>query len=198
MCLQSISFYYSLQNVPGVVPTYTEFQISTSKSLSRMKAGQVAPAAQNQTKQSFKTSPKLSTIYSMPDKPQLYSYFHSSCSWRVRIALNLRWSKCQYTWLGMGENNILKITRRSILLSKFLQLRLMVSSWPNPLQSWSISMTHTQKLISYPRIPTWKPKCEWSPKWSAQASSPCRTCLWCKGIARTRERGCSGPSTGSL
>ena len=25
----------------------------------------------------------------MPDKPQLYSYFHSSCSWRVRIALNL-------------------------------------------------------------------------------------------------------------
>ena len=25
----------------------------------------------------------------MSDKPQLYSYFRSSCSWRVRIALNL-------------------------------------------------------------------------------------------------------------
>ena len=51
----------------------------------------VLPEAQDQfaeSKQSENNSLPLS-ILSMSDKPQLYSYFRSSCSWRVRIALNL-------------------------------------------------------------------------------------------------------------
>ena len=69
-----------------------------SQSLQRMKGVQVGPADSQQgsqqgslalAKQTFRNSPKLSTILSMADRPQLHSYFHSSCCWRVRIALNL-------------------------------------------------------------------------------------------------------------
>ena len=137
----------------------------------------------------------------MSDKPRLYSYFRSSCSWRVRIALNLAGLEVEQVPIHLVKNGGEQHSQDYKKLNPLSQVPTLEMDGLLLTQSVAIMEyihdTHPEAHI-LPEDPAMKAKVRMITEMICSGIQHIQNLSVMQSTARTSLKGWLGPSTGSL